>query len=87
MSLQIVFLPEIQTRQELLAQHGIDYFPVTDDDADHFPAVFVEQPRINLSHQQQQNIKQATETNSDTTAKYQTCCRETHYKMAEIHNL
>ncbi|KAL1276998.1 hypothetical protein QQF64_023671 [Cirrhinus molitorella] len=50
---------------ELKTYHGIDNFPVTDDDEDHFPAVVVEQPRVNLSHQQQQNIMQATETISD----------------------
>ncbi|XP_016118714.1 uncharacterized protein [Sinocyclocheilus grahami] len=64
------------TLEELLAQHGIDNFPVTDDEEDHFPAVVVEQPRINLSHQQQQNILQTIETISDATDKYQTCCRE-----------
>lgn len=64
------------TLEELLAQHGIDNFPVTDDEEDHFPAVVVEQPRINLSHQQQQNILQTIETISDATNKYQTCCRE-----------
>lgn len=65
-----------QTLEQLLAQHGIDNFPVTDDGEDHFPAVVVEQPRINLSHQQQQSIIQAIETISDATDKYQTCCRE-----------
>lgn len=64
------------TLEELLAQHGINNFPVTDDDEDHFPAVVVEQPRINLSHQQQQNILQAIQTITDDTAKYQACCRE-----------
>ncbi|KAI7789967.1 hypothetical protein IRJ41_014317 [Triplophysa rosa] len=64
-----------QTLEDALAQHGINNFPVYDDDV-HFPAVVLEEPRINLSHQHQQNIMRTIEAIPDVTAKYQTCCRE-----------
>ncbi|MED6259272.1 hypothetical protein ATANTOWER_020043 [Ataeniobius toweri] len=43
--------------EAVLAQHGIDSLPATDDDD--VPAVVVEQSEINLSQQQQESISHA----------------------------
>lgn len=65
--------------EAVLAQHGIDSLPATDDD---LPAVIVEQSRINLSQQQQESISHAIDHISDLKMKYLTCCAEISNVMA-----
>lgn len=60
--------------ETVLAQHGIDSLPTTDD-VD-LPAVIVEQSEINLSQQQQESISHAIDHISDLKIKYLTCCAE-----------
>ncbi|XP_049898945.1 uncharacterized protein LOC126389342 isoform X1 [Epinephelus moara] len=66
--------------EAVLAQHGIDSLPATDDDD--LPAVIVEQSRINLSQQQQESISHAIDHISDLKMKYLTCCAEISNVMA-----
>ncbi|MED6236925.1 hypothetical protein ATANTOWER_016216 [Ataeniobius toweri] len=58
--------------EAVLAQHGINSLPATDD----VPAVVVEQSQINLSQQQQDSIFHAIDHISDFKMKYLTCCAE-----------
>lgn len=66
----------------LLARHGIENFPA--GIGDHFPAVVVEQPQINLSQDQQQSILNAIEGIEDLKVKYHTCCNEISNMLAEV---
>ncbi len=66
--------------EALLAQHGIHSFPLELDDQ--FPAVNVQQPSVDLSQEQQEEVLRATEGIADLKLKYQMCCNEIYQRLS-----
>lgn len=66
--------------EALLAQHGIHSFPLELDDQ--FPAVNVQQPSVDLSQEQQEEVLRATEGIADLKLKYQMCCNEISQQLS-----
>ncbi|KAA0706662.1 hypothetical protein E1301_Tti014012 [Triplophysa tibetana] len=68
--------------EALLAQHGIHDFPA--DLRNEFPAVYVPQPSVELSQEQQQDVLRAIEGIADLKVKYQMCCNEISNCMTSL---
>ncbi|XP_016089769.1 uncharacterized protein [Sinocyclocheilus grahami] len=66
--------------EALLAQHGIHSFPLELDDQ--FPAVNVQQPSVDLSQEQQEDVLRAIEGIADLKLKYQMCCNEISQRLS-----
>lgn len=63
-----------------LAQHGIHSFLLELDDQ--FPAVNVQQPSVDLSQEQQEEVLRAIEAIADLKLKYQMCCNEISQQLS-----